>query len=140
MEFARKLPFLAGVAALLTLSVGSLVISQGVVGAQTDSGVETDAPVDNNDNNQGVIDQTPALPPAAPVDTNPLNAGTAGTGNSNANANANAGVDAAGLPATGNGGYLDSSGSSTSTLYMIISVVAMVGLSGSLIYARSRSK
>jgi hypothetical protein len=113
------------------------MISQGVVGAQTDSGVGTDAPVDDNDNNQGVIDQTPALPPAAPVDTNPLNAGTAGTGNSN---NPNAGVDAAGLPATGNGGYLDSSSGSTSTLYMIISVVAMVGLSGSLIYARSRSK
>ena len=43
MELARKLPFLAVVMALLTLSVGSLVISQGMVGAQTDPGVGTDA-------------------------------------------------------------------------------------------------
>jgi hypothetical protein len=115
------------------------MISQGVVGAQTDPGVEDD--VDSDSGSQV------GLPPAAPVDTNPLNAGGAGAGAGGAAAGAGAGtglppaapVDATGLPQTGSGGYLDT-GSSNSTFYMLVSVVAMMGLAGSLVYARARSK
>ena len=146
MELARKLPFLAVVMALLTLSVGSVMISQGVVGAQTDPGVGTDAPVDEDVDRSPV---EPGLPPAPPVDTNPLNARNGGTalppaapidgpvgGPSNQGS-----VDgtAAGLPQTGSGGYLDTE-SGNSTFYMLVSVVAMMGLAGSLVYARARSK
>ena len=150
MELARKLPFLAAFMALLTLSVGSLMISQGMVGAQTDPGVGTDAPVDDDDDvDQDNGDQT-GLPPAAPVDTNPLNAGNtgnAGTGLPPAapidgpiGGTANSGnTNAAGLPQTGSGGYLDA-GSANSSFYMVVSVVAMMGLAGSLVYARARSK
>ena len=149
MELARKLPFLAVVMALLTLSVGSLMISQGVVGAQTDPGVGTDAPVDDDDEDVDRSPVQPGLPPAPPVDTNPLNAGNAGTalppaapidgpvsGPSNAGS---VGGTAAGLPQTGSGGYLDT-GSANSPFYMLVSVVAMMGLAGSLVYARARSK
>ena len=55
--------------------------------------------------------------------------GTANTGNTNA----------AGLPQTGSGGYLDAGGANSS-FYMLVSVVAMMGLAGSLVYARARSK
>jgi hypothetical protein len=132
------MPFLAVVMALLTLSVGSLMVSQGMVGAQTDPGVEQDSG-----------DQT-GLPPAAPVDTNPLNAGN--TGNAGTalppaapidgpiSGTANTGnTNAAGLPQTGSGGYLDA-GNTNSSFYMLVSVVAMMGLAGSLVYARARSK
>ncbi len=141
MELARKLPFLAVVMALLTLSVGSLMISQGMVGAQTDPGIEED---------DAGADASPGLPPAAPVDTNPANAGNtsnAGTALPPAapidgpiGGTANAGnTNAAGLPQTGSGGYLDA-GSTNSSFYMLVSVVAMMGLAGSLVYARARSK
>ena len=148
MELARKLPFLAVVMALLTLSVGSLMISQGMVGAQTDPGVGTDAPVDDDDDVNGSPVQ-PGLPPAPPVDTNPLNAGNAGTGLPPAapidgplggpSNTGGVGGTAAGLPQTGSGGYLET-GSAHSMLYTLVSVVAMMGLAGSLVYARARSK
>lgn len=141
MELARKLPFLAVVMALLTLSVGSLMISQGMVGAQTDPGVADDAsnnsplapvtaPVDTNPANAGSAPSNVGLPPAAPID-GPIG-GSEGTGPAS-------GVDAAGLPRTGSGGYLDT-GSANSTLLMLVSVVAMMGLAGSLVYARARNK
>jgi hypothetical protein len=132
--------------ALLTLSVGSLMISQGVVGAQTDPGVGTDAPVDDDDVDQ-IDDTAPQTPASTPVDTNPANAGGAGLppaapidgatgGPSNSGG---VGGTAAGLPQTGSGGYLET-GSANSTFYMLVSVVAMMGLAGSLVYARARSK
>ena len=150
MELARKLPFLAVVMALLTLSVGSLMISQGMVGAQTDPGVGTDAPVDDDDDvDEDAGDLAPQAPATTPVDTNPLNAGNAGTGLPPAapidgplggpSNTGGVGGTAAGLPQTGSGGYLDT-GSANSTFYMLVSVVAMMGLAGSLVYARARSK
>ena len=136
--------------ALLTLSVGSLMISQGMVGAQTDPGVGTDAPVDDEDDgNAG--DSGPLLPVTPAVDTNPANAGNSGSAglppaapidgpmSGGAGTNAAAGGTAAGLPQTGSGGYLDA-GSANSALYMLVSVVAMMGLAGSLVYARVRGK
>jgi hypothetical protein len=139
--------------ALLTLSVGSLMISQGVVGAQTDPGVGTDAPVDDDDEEEEDSggSQGPQAPATTPVDTNPLNSGNAGgTGlppaapidgpiGGGAGAGAGVGGTAAGLPQTGSGGYLDADGTH-STFYMLVSVVAMMGLAGSLVYARARSK
>ena len=157
MELARKLPFLAVVMALLTLSVGSLMISQGVVGAQTDPGVGTDAPVDDDDEDvdEDEDDSGGQTAGTTPVDTNPLNAGNAGAGNAgtglppaapidgtglgSANTGAAGATNAAGLPQTGSGGYLDAGGANSS-FYMLVSVVAMMGLTGSLVYARSRSK
>lgn len=154
MELARKLPFLAVVMALLTLSVGSLMISQGMVGAQTDPGVGTDAPVDDDDDvDQDSGPAEPGLPPAPPVDTNPLNAGNAGSGGTalppaapidgpiggTANTGNTGNTNVAGLPQTGSGGYLDA-GSANSPFYTLVSVVAMMGLAGSLVYARARSK
>lgn len=162
MELARKLPFLAVVMALLTLSVGSLMISQGVVGAQTDPGVGTDAPVDDDDDEEEDEEEEDSggssggqIAGTTPVDTNPLNAGNAGAGNAgtglppaapidgaglgSANTGAAGATNAAGLPQTGSGGYLDA-GSANSSFYMLVSVVAMMGLTGSLVYARSRSK
>jgi hypothetical protein len=150
VELARKLPFLAVVMALLTLSVGSLMISQGVVGAQTDPGVGTDAPVDDDDedvDDDSGGDSGPLAPVTTPVDTNPANAGGTGLppaapidgatgGPSNSGG---VGGTAAGLPQTGSGGYLET-GSANSTFYMLVSVVAMMGLAGSLVYARARSK
>jgi hypothetical protein len=142
VELARKLPFLAVVMALLTLSVGSLMISQGMVGAQTDPGVgEEDAGGDSG----------PQLPATAPVDTNPANGGNTGGNAGTAlppaapidgltgGSESGVGTTAAGLPQTGSGGYLDA-GSATSPFYMLVSVVAMMGLAGSLVYARARSK
>jgi hypothetical protein len=116
------------------------MISQGVVGAQTDPGVE--------DQDSGGTQSPP--PATTPVDTNPLNSGNAGGtglppaapidgplgGPSN---EGGVGGTAAGLPQTGSGGYLET-GSANSTLYMLVSVVAMIGLAGSLVYARARSK
>ena len=66
--------------ALLTLSVGSLMISQGMVGAQTDPGVGTDAPVDDDDDDDrgNASDSGPLLPVTPAVDTNPANAGNGG--------------------------------------------------------------
>jgi hypothetical protein len=147
VELARKLPFLAVFMALLTLSVGSLMISQGVVGAQTDPGVGTDAPVDDDEDEGDSSNSGGALPSGPAVDTNPLNAGNAGTGlppaapidGPVAGPASGVGTTAAGLPQTGSGGYLDA-GSANSSFYMLVSVVAMMGLAGSLVYARARSK
>jgi len=137
--------------ALLTLSVGSLVISQGMVGAQTDPGVGTDAPVDDDDEDEGDSSNSGgALPSGPAVDTNPLNSGNAGDGGTAlppaapidgpvAGPASGVGTTAAGLPQTGSGGYLDA-GSANSSFYMLVSVVAMMGLAGSLVYARARSK
>ena len=127
--------------ALLTLSVGSLMISQGMVGAQTDPGVEED--------DAGAAPQE-GLPPATPVDTNPLNAGNTGNAGTAlppaapidgplSGPESGVGTTAAGLPQTGSGGYLDAGGAN-SPFYMLVSVVAMMGLAGSLVYARVRSK
>jgi hypothetical protein len=127
-----------------------------MVGAQTDPGVGTDAPVDDDDDDDddgNASDSGPLLPVTPAVDTNPANAGNSGStglppaapidgpvsGGAGTNAGTGVGGTAAGLPQTGSGGYLEA-GSANSTFYMMVSVVAMMGLAGSLVYARVRAK
>jgi hypothetical protein len=123
---AKKGTFLAALAAVIGLSIGSLALSQAVtVGAETDVG----------GGNSGQSGQTPSnsqfpvvggapigQPPAAPVD--PGNSGAVG-GDANA------------LPSTGSGGYLDS-GSSSSLPYALVAFAVAIALTGSLAWVHNR--
>jgi hypothetical protein len=124
---AKKGTFLAALAAVIGLSIGSLALSQAVtVGAETDVG----------GGNSGQSGQTPSnsqfpvvggapigQPPAAPVDPGSSNSGAVG-GDANA------------LPSTGSGGYLDSS--SSSLPYALVALAVAVALTGSLAWVHNR--
>lgn len=124
---AKKGTFLAALAAIVGLSIGSLVFSQAVTfGAETD--VDPGTPQATNDQFPalGGSPNTPAsLPPAAPVD--PGNAGGP-TGGVGGKANA--------LPSTGSGGYLDSS--SSSLPYALVAFAVAIALTGSLAWVHNR--
>jgi hypothetical protein len=131
---AKKGTFLAALAAIVGLSIGSLVFSQAVTfGAETDTGAETDV---DPGTPQATNDQFPALggspntpagqPPAAPVDPGSAGGPTGGVGG-----NANA------LPSTGSGGYLDSS-SSSSLPYALVAFAVAIALTGSLAWVHNR--
>ena len=116
---AKKGTFLAAVAAIVALSIGSLAFSQAVT-----FGAETDVVVGGEPSSA----QFPTVggapigqPPAAPVD--PGNSGAVG-GDANA------------LPSTGSGGYLDSSSSSLS--YALVAFAVAVALTGSMAWVHSR--
>ena len=122
---AKKGTFLAALAAIVGLSIGSLAFSQAVTfGAETDVGSETDVAVGGLPSG----DQFPVLggspigqPPAAPIDPN--------SGAVGANANA--------LPSTGSGGYLDSS-TSSSLPYALVAFAVALALTGSMAWVHSR--
>ena len=119
---AKKGTFLAALAAIVGLSIGSLAFSQAVTfGAETDVGSETDVGL-------GVLppgSQSPVVgspigqPPAAPIDPN--------SGAVGANA----------LPSTGSGGYLDSS-TSSSLPYALVAFAVALALTGSMAWVHSR--
>ena len=123
---AKKGTFLAALAAIVGLSIGSLAFSQAVTfGAETDVGSETDVGVGGLPSG----DQFPVLggspigqPPAAPIDPN--NSGAVG-GDANA------------LPSTGSGGYLDSS-TSSSLPYALVAFAVALALTGSMAWVHSR--
>ncbi len=124
----KKGTFLAALAAIVGLSIGSLAFSQTITfGAETDVGgggtpaASTEFPV---------VGGAPiGQPPAAPV--NPGNSGAIGPGNSGA-----IGGDANALPSTGSGGYLDSS--SSSLPYALVALAVAVALTGSMAWVHSR--
>ena len=134
--------FLAAIAAVVGLSIGSFAFSQTAsFGAETD-GSETDAYVPINSPNvpiYGGSDPSAAnfpvvggspragLPPAAPVDS-----GSGGGGGSSGGV----GGGASSLPSTGSGGYLDSS--SSSLPYALVAFAVAVALTGSLAWVHSR--
>ncbi|HWC28818.1 MAG TPA: hypothetical protein VG845_01940 [Dehalococcoidia bacterium] len=134
---AKKGMFLAGLAAVVGLSLGSLVFSQAVViGAETD-GSQTDVEIDPG-TAQATNDQFPQLggppiigqPPAAPIDP-------AGGGGATGGANAGAvGGDANALPSTGSGGYLNSGTSSLP--YALVAFAVAIALTGSMAWVHSR--
>jgi hypothetical protein len=128
---AKKGSFLAALAAIVGLSVGSLAFSQAVTfGAETDVGSETDATVGNSagipdGSNFPVVGGAPiGQPPAAPIDP--------GTG-----AGGTVGGDANALPSTGSGGYLDASANSSLPFALVAFAVA-VALTGSMAWVHSR--
>ena len=121
---AKKGTFLATVAAVVGLTVGSLAFSQAVsFGAETDVGSGSDSGTAQPSNSQfPVVGGAPiGQPPAAPVD--PGNSGAVG-GDANA------------LPSTGSGGYLDSG--SSSLPYALVAFAVAVALTGSLAWVHSR--
>jgi hypothetical protein len=124
---AKKGTFLASLAAIVGLSIGSLAFSQAVsFGAETDGGSETDVSVGDGDpapsNSQAPTVGAPTgQPPAAPIDPN---AGAVG-GDANA------------LPSTGSGGYLDAD-SSGSLPYALVALAVAIALTGSMAYVASR--
>lgn len=121
---AKKGTFLATVAAVIGLSVGSLAFSQAVTfGAETDVGGGSDSGTAQPSNSQfPVVGGAPiGQPPAAPVD--PGNSGAVG-GNANS------------LPSTGSGGYLDSG--SSSLPYALVAFAVAIALTGSLAWVHNR--
>jgi hypothetical protein len=121
---AKKGTFLASLAAIVGLSIGSLAFSQAVsFGAETDGGSETDVTPATVDSSQfPTLGGAPiGQPPAAPIDPN---AGAVG-GDANA------------LPSTGSGGYLDAD-SSGSLPYALVALAVAVALTGSMAYVASR--
>jgi hypothetical protein len=121
---AKKGTFLATVAAVVGLTIGSLAFSQAVsFGAETDVGSGSDSGTAQPSNSQfPVVGGAPiGQPPAAPVD--PGNSGAVG-GDANA------------LPSTGSGGYLDSG--SSSLPYALVAFAVAVALTGSMAWVHSR--
>lgn len=121
---AKKGTFLATVAAVVGLTVGSLAFSQAVsFGAETDVGSGSDSGTAQPSNSQfPVVGGAPiGQPPAAPVD--PGNSGAVG-GDANA------------LPSTGSGGYLDSG--SSSLPYALVAFAVAIALTGSLAWVHNR--
>jgi hypothetical protein len=139
---ANRGTFLAALAAIVGLSIGSLAFTQTAsFGAETD-GSETDAAVASPDvpiyggsivsgANFPVVGGSPSagLPPAAPV------AGGGGSGGGGGNTGG-VGGGANTLPSTGSGGYLDSS--SSSLPYAFVAFAVALALTGSLAWVHSR--
>ncbi len=132
---AKKATLLGVVAAVVAVTVGSLVFSQGVTfGAETDVGSETDVIVpyvpDPTNAQFPVVGGSPAIPdfeaapPAAPLDNG---------NNAAVDANANS------LPSAGNGGYLDSSNSNTMAYALMAFAIAIV-MTGSIAWVSSRKQ
>ena len=134
---AKKATFLGVMAAVVAVSVGSLVFSQGVTfGAETDAGSETDvAPYIPDPTNEQfpmvggelVIPENVA-PPAAPVDS------SGNDGNSAA-----VGADANSLPSAGNGGYLVS-GESNTLAYALMAFAIAIVMTGTIAWVSSREE
>ena len=129
---SKKLPFLMTLMAVVGVSIGTLAFSQAVgVGAETDVGLETDVFVPDPINAQPPQPggSPVALPPAAPLDE-PDDDDNDGA----------VAADAAALPATGSGGYLNSEASTGATAgYILALLAAGLTLGGAaLAYARNR--
>jgi hypothetical protein len=131
---AKKGMFLAALATIVGLSVGSLAFSRAVTfGAETDTGAETDVggetPLATNDQfpQLGGSPNAPAgQPPAAPIDPGSAGGPTGGVGG-----------DANALPSTGSGGYLDA-GSSSSLPYALVAFAVAIALTGSMAWVHNR--